>query len=284
MIVESFTKFIVLKAVKNTKSTSTIAVLRDYFGTFGLPKRLISDRGTSFTSSKFKNFLTEIGVHHIKNAVASPRANGQVERYNRTILDSLASQNHGKDEKLWDDRLLQVQWGLNNTLNKGTGKTPSEVLFGLRLTGVNEGSLVSEIDDDMVKNTHDDNELNNCYDKLREIRDEVDDHTKKSQEKQKNRYDKKRKQPLKFKIGDLVRVERAAHTVGKSRKLLAKCSGPYRITKVLDHDRYEVEDTPITKKKGASRYKGIFSIDKIHPWLCFNNKGSESSSGESTDD
>lgn len=283
VIVESFTKFIVLKAVKNTKSTSTIAVLRDYFGTFGLPKRLISDRGTSFTSSKFKSFITEIGVHHVKNAVASPRANGQVERYNRTILDSLASQNHGKDERLWDDRLLQVQWGLNNTLNKGTGKTPSEVLFGLRLTGINEGSLVSEIDDDIITNTSDENELSNCY-KLRDIRDEVDDHTKKSQEKQKNRYDKKRKQALKFKIGDLVRVERAAHTVGKSRKLLAKCSGPYRVTKVLDHDRYEIEDTPITKKRGASKYKGIFSVDKIHPWLCFNNEGSESSSGDSTDD
>lgn len=74
VIIESFTKFIVLKAVKNTKSTSTIAILRDYFGTFGLPKRIVSDRGTSFTSTKFKNFISELGVHHIKNAVASPRA------------------------------------------------------------------------------------------------------------------------------------------------------------------------------------------------------------------
>ncbi|CAH2220926.1 jg25639 [Pararge aegeria aegeria] len=191
VIVESFTKFIVLKAVKNTKSTSTITVLRDYFGTFGLPKRLISDRGTSFTSSKFKSFLSEVGVHHIKNAVASPRANGQVERYNRTILDSLAAQNHGKDERLWDDRLLQVQWGLNNTINKGTGKAPSEVLFGLRLTGVNEGKLVSEIDDDVVEN-----EASINCDRLRKIRDEVDEHTKKSQEKQKDRYNKKRKKTI----------------------------------------------------------------------------------------
>lgn len=286
VIVESFTKFIVLKAVKNTKSTSTITVLRDYFGTFGLPKRLISDRGTSFTSSKFTSFLAEVGVQHIKNAVASPRANGQVERYNRTILDSLASQNHGKDERLWDERLLQVQWGLNNTVNKGTGKTPSEILFGLRLTGVNEGCLVSEIDKDVFENESDKNytSVENEIQNLRKVRDEVDKYTKRSQEKQKERYDKKKKSPLKFKIGDLVRVERATHTVGKSKKLLPKVSGPYRITKIFDNDRYEVEDTPITKK-GTSKYKGTFSIDKIYPWLCFNSKdSSESSANENSDE
>lgn len=345
VIVDAYTKFIVLKAVKNTKSSTSITILRDYFGTFGLCVRLISDRGTSFTSSKFKSFILELGIRHIQNAVASPRANGQVERYNRTILDSIAAQNHGCDERLWDDRLLQVQWGLNNTINKGTGKSPSEVLFGLKLTNTNEGHIISEIQSDIISNdgpgqnnvvqlyevtenssnslennlsnltdtnrldgmvdSHSDinNDTHACCvdqpdinsnqresdDKINEpenrtqIRSEVDQFINKSQEQQKHRFDRKRKEAKKYDIGDLVRVERTSHTVGKSRKLLPKLLGPYKVTKVLGNDRYEVIDTPITKK-GRSNYTGVFAVDKIFPWTCFNAKENDittdSSDGE----
>lgn len=272
-IIDAFSKFIVLRAVKNTKSKTSITVLREYFGIFGLPNRLISDRGTSFTSSSFKDFTNGLGIKHILNAVASPRANGQVERYNRTILDSLAAQNHGNDERVWDDKLLQVQWGLNNTVNKGTGKSPSQILFGLNLTNANEGHLMSEINPDIDENNVQSEESN----KIAEIRSEVNEHTATTQNKQKNDFDKKRKKPPQFNIGDLVRVERGPHVVGKSKKLLPKLSGPYRVTQVFDNDRYEVTDTPLTKK-GSVTYKGVFAVDKIFPWMCYGNKDSDESS------
>lgn len=185
VIIDAYSKFIVLKAVKNTKSNTSIAVLRDYFGTFGVPTRLISDRGTSFTSIKFKGLMSEVGTKHILNAVASPRANGQVERYNRTILDSLAAQNHGKDERLWDDRLLQVQWGLNNTINKGTGKSPAEILFGLKLTSTNEGHIIPEIESDIEDNANKNSELNSII----KIREEVEQYVDESQSKQKKYFE-----------------------------------------------------------------------------------------------
>ncbi|KAL0892669.1 hypothetical protein ABMA27_014390 [Loxostege sticticalis] len=40
---------------------------------------------------------------HILNAVATPRANGQVERFNRTVLDALSTKTHGKDDRSWDE-------------------------------------------------------------------------------------------------------------------------------------------------------------------------------------
>lgn len=64
--------------------------------------------------------------------------------------------------------------------------------------------------------------------------------------------------------------------------MLPKLSGPYKITKVLDNDRYEVIDTPITKK-GNSTYTGVFAVDKIFPWMCFNEKENEVTSDSSTD-
>ena len=39
---------------------------------FGVPHRIISERGKAFTSEKFKNFCREIGATHHLNVVAIP--------------------------------------------------------------------------------------------------------------------------------------------------------------------------------------------------------------------
>lgn len=85
----------------------------------------------SFTSNSFKVFVTEKGIKHVLNAVATPRANGQVERYNKIILDALTAKCIGIAENKWDEHLSDVQWGINNTFNKGIGCTPAEALFGV---------------------------------------------------------------------------------------------------------------------------------------------------------
>lgn len=140
-IIDSFTKFIILRAVKNTKSRTTIAVLRDVFALFGTPGQLISDRGTSFTSNEFKAYIASIGIKHTLNAVATPRANGQIERYNRSILASLTAMCHNDDDRDWDIKVSQVQWSLNNTINQGTGKSPTEIIFGRPTVNTAEGQL-----------------------------------------------------------------------------------------------------------------------------------------------
>lgn len=66
--------------MRNTKTSTTVRVFREYFGIFGVPKRIITDRGTSFTSDGFKKFLGERNIKQVLNAVSTPRANGQVER------------------------------------------------------------------------------------------------------------------------------------------------------------------------------------------------------------
>lgn len=270
VIIDSYSKFIILKAVKNTKAYTTIMAFKEYFATFGCPVRLITDRYSSFTGKKFKCFLENVGVKHVMNAVATPRANGQVERYNRTILDSLTAMNYGLDEVDWDSKVLDVQWGLNNTTNKGIGRTPAEVLFGLSLTSMAEGKLRSTLDNDT--------EQIDLTKNLEVVRKEVDEHITKTQQEQKDRFDKVRCDPRKFNIGDLVRVERSILCPGKSKKLISKCLGPYKIIEVLSNDRYTVEDTAITKRKGKTTYRGVHPVERIHPWLNFKrSEGDESS-------
>ncbi|CAH0729685.1 unnamed protein product, partial [Brenthis ino] len=186
------------------------------------------------------------------NAVATPRANGQVERYNKVIVDALTAKSVGTSENKWDDHLPDIQWGLNNTFNKGINRTPAEALFGVRPTGSTESKIIHDLDKNRAN-----------------IRDEINTHIEACQQNQKESFDKHRCIPPKYNVGDLVRVERQVPATGQSKKLVPKFQGPYRIASILDHDRFAIEDTPLTSKRGRS-FSTIVAIDKIKPWLNFN--------------
>ncbi|KAL0902042.1 hypothetical protein ABMA27_000009 [Loxostege sticticalis] len=273
-IVDSFTKFINIRAVKDTKTSSAIKIFKEYFSYFGTPSRLITDRGSCFTSAKFKEFTNKLNIKHILNAVATPRANGQVERFNRTILDALSTKCHGKNENTWDEYVGDIQLGINTTVNKSTGKSPSELLFGCKLVTTSEnmlGDVITETSQLVSGN------------ELMRLRSDAKDKMDKDQEVAKRRFDQNRKRARSYSVGDLVRIERTVidkDHLGKSKKLVPKFQGPYRIVKVLPNDRFLVEDTPLTRK-GNKRYENIVAIDKVHPWLNFNDYSTEASGSDS---
>ncbi|CAH2086559.1 unnamed protein product [Euphydryas editha] len=204
------------------------------------------------------------------NAVATPRANGQVERYNRTVLSSLTACNLNKPEDLWDEFVSEIQWGLNNTVNKGTGKSPSQALFGLDLVGIPGSLLELNITDGTEKAIP-----------VEKIRKEMTEYISENQEKQKEQFNKTRTEKT-YKVGELVRVEREVPSLGRSRKLVPKLRGPYRIAEVLENDRYVIEDTPLSRK-GNRKFSGIFAVNKIYPWLVFNRADSESDESSNSD-
>lgn len=89
-----------------------------------------------------------------------------------------------------------------------------------------------------------------------------------------------------YNVGDLVRVERTIidkEQLGKSKKLVPKFQGPYRITKILDSDRFVIEDTPLTKR-GNKRYQNVVAVDKIHPWLNYKDISSGGSENDDSDE
>lgn len=272
VLIDAFTRYIYLKPVRNTKSSTSIKVLREYFSIFGTPRRIISDRGTSFTSDSFKEFISQKGIKHVLNAVATPRANGQVERYNKVIVDSLTTKCVGSADNKWDDHLPEIQWGINNTFNKGIDKTPAEVLFGFRPKGSSDGKLVTAV----VEN----GEFDDTH--RESIRNDVNDHVLTRQESQKERYDRSRCKPITYSVGDLVRVERQVQSTGSSKKLIPKFHGPYRIVNIYDHDRYQIEDTPLSRR-GNKKYTSVVSVDKMKPWLNFNRPHDDILSDEGSD-
>jgi hypothetical protein len=87
--IDGFTKFAFLRAVRNTKVGPVLKFLDEIFNMFGVTQRIVCDRGSCFTSKHFNEYCNAMDIKVNNNATATPRAYGQAERYNRTILNAL---------------------------------------------------------------------------------------------------------------------------------------------------------------------------------------------------
>ena len=108
---------------------SVLKSLSQLITIFGVPSSIVIDRESAFTSHMFETFCIEHGTKHVLNAVATPSANRQCERMNRTVLGSLAATGAGKAEELWDDNVKRVQSAINCSVNQTTRKSPTQLLF-----------------------------------------------------------------------------------------------------------------------------------------------------------
>jgi len=110
--VVAFTRFTWLLPVKTTRSRETIKQFQKVFKHFGFPQEIVTDRGTTFASQEFADFVHDRKIKHRLIAVAAPWANGLVERVNRFLKSSLKKL--VEDQNRWPSQLSIVQYVINN--------------------------------------------------------------------------------------------------------------------------------------------------------------------------
>lgn len=182
-----------------------------------------------------------------------PRSNGQVERFNKTILESTRAMGAETEDNSWDMCVKSLQQGLNSTIHKTIKAVPSEVFFGYRLRS----------DSDIVTpNVNSDRQVDVTI-----LRKWVDENIKSSARTQKARFDSTRTKAKVYSEGDLVLIKiQSQNNDGKSRKLLPVYKGPFKITKVLGNDRYEVSDLRGCERSNRM-YTGTAAAENIKPWI-----------------
>ncbi|GFW05803.1 uncharacterized protein K02A2.6 [Trichonephila clavipes] len=89
LIVDAHSKWLEVYPMKVTTTKKTIECLRDSFARFGLPRVLVSDNGSQFTSYEFQRFMHKNGVRHKTSVPFKSSSNGQAERYVATLKQSL---------------------------------------------------------------------------------------------------------------------------------------------------------------------------------------------------
>uniref|UniRef100_A0A8R1HSY5 RNA-directed DNA polymerase n=1 Tax=Caenorhabditis japonica TaxID=281687 RepID=A0A8R1HSY5_CAEJA len=128
VFVDAFSKFIIAEPARNQTAESLCNIFKDrVVSRFGPPKQLVTDRGTNFTSKKFKEVLETLNIDHSMSTAYHHEANGQVERANQTIEQMLRQ---CKDDEEWDTELQTLLHAYNTAQNATTGVSPHMVMHG----------------------------------------------------------------------------------------------------------------------------------------------------------
>lgn len=93
---------------------------------YGCPSKLITDRGSQFTSTSFKEMATLFGIKHVNTTAYHPQSNGMVERMHRTLKTGLACKNNAS----WTKTLPSVLLGMRASFKEDLKATPAEYLYG----------------------------------------------------------------------------------------------------------------------------------------------------------
>lgn len=128
VIIDAFSKFIYVKRMVNINSSSTISILREYFSQWGIPKKIVSDNGTSLCSVEMETFLKMNGIMHIRSAPFHPSSNGAAENLVRTFKNFLKKSQCNK--KSIDHDIQRFILAYNSTEHCSTQKSPGELHLG----------------------------------------------------------------------------------------------------------------------------------------------------------
>ena len=91
--------------------------------------RLLSDRGTSFTSSIIEELCKILGIQQLWTMPYHPQTNGLVERSHQMIMHMIGKL--GEDKKAdWPSHLAEIVHAYNATRSAVTRYSPHYLMFG----------------------------------------------------------------------------------------------------------------------------------------------------------
>jgi hypothetical protein len=116
VVVDRLTKAAHFILVKTTYSSAVLAELymSQIVCLHGVPKKIVSDRGTQFTSHFWQQLDEALGTHLKFSSAYHPQIDGQTKRTNQILKDMLRA--CALQDKLgWDKRLPYAQFSFNNS-------------------------------------------------------------------------------------------------------------------------------------------------------------------------
>ncbi|XP_046406343.1 uncharacterized protein K02A2.6-like [Ischnura elegans] len=131
IVIDSSTKWPEVKEIRNSSSDEVIMHLRDIFATFGLPEKIVSDNGSAFTSSLFREFCKENGIQHIFSPPYHPASNGAAENMVRVFKNKVKTLI--SDGTPLHVALPRFLFNYRITPHMTTGEPPSVLMFGRAL-------------------------------------------------------------------------------------------------------------------------------------------------------
>ncbi|XP_015929654.3 uncharacterized protein [Parasteatoda tepidariorum] len=125
--IDRFTSWIEVVPIPDIKAeTVARCFYENWIVRFGVPYRVITDRGSQFDSETFKSLTNLCGVKINRTTAYHPQCNGKIERQHRTLKTAIKAHNSIK----WSETLLTVLLGLRAALRDDTNYSISQMVYG----------------------------------------------------------------------------------------------------------------------------------------------------------
>jgi hypothetical protein len=189
----------------------------------GVPKKIVSDRGTQFTSKFWEKLHESMDIKLNFSSAYHPQTDGQTERVNQ-ILEDMLRACALKGNQSWDKCLPYAEFSYNNSYQENIKMEPFEFLYGRKCTTP------------LFWNEPDDNQIFGP-DILQETKRQVQmvrENLKQAQSRQKSYADNRRRE-MRFHVDDFVYLKVSPMRELRHFKIRGKLAPRYiRSFKILE--------------------------------------------------
>ena len=209
-----------------TSEDTARLLLENLYKRFGLPDKIISDRGPQFASKAFKELLKVLGIKSALSTAYHPQTDGTTERVNQEIEAYLSIYCASHPEE-WPQALHTLEFTHNNRRHADRQNTPFELMFG-------ESPLAIPLSFENTKYPSIEERMGTL---LRNREEALAAH-----ELARNRMIERRKSTfVPFKKGDKVWLDSRNLKTVYHKKMKPKREGPFPITEVLGPVTYRLQ-------------------------------------------
>ena len=125
-----FTKYAVTVALQDTTAATVLnAMIDKWTMKFGAPDVIHIDQGSNFNSCSMQDICRILLIENTRTTPYRFERNGQVQRFNRVIADTLSKYCAEKPQE-WDVYLPNFTFVYNTTVHRIIGAKPYSIIFG----------------------------------------------------------------------------------------------------------------------------------------------------------
>ena len=251
-MMDLFSKFPAAIPLKKVDNLTVIEAMMEVFSCYGLPKVLLTDQGSVFTSRLTKEMCKRFEIEKIQTSPYHPQSDGALERWHACLKGML--KRSGSNIKEWDRILKYLLFAYRSTPHCTTGFSPFLLMFGREARGPLDILQQSWLEGDCEKSSVFE-WLNGVKAQMQDLSILVSEKEEVAKNKMKSHYDKS-SSVKQFVPGDMVLVWKP----GIHAKMGASWDGPFQIEKKVSPVNYRVQ------VPGNSKRSKVLHVNMLKKW------------------
>ena len=240
-ITDLFSKFSQAAPIPDKSAKSVSLFLYSVICRLGCMEAMISDQGREFVNQIIDDLMEKFQSDHRIASAYHPQTNGQRERDNRTLKDTLRKLvNQNGDD--WDLLIDGALFSYHTSVHASIKTTPFEVMYGRKARLPTIASENPEEKYESEKGESDDIRMEDILEIRKDLNAKVGANLDKAKTHQKKHYDNRNKSNKTYDVGTIVYIKNPKQINRKGNRMEPRWIGPYVIHEHLGMGKLKLKN------------------------------------------